>query len=635
MLYGVWSRSPEDWRRRLEAAVGRSGHPGSVWQDGPLVVVGAEPAARASQDGLVCHLEGRLSSEAGAPGSREDPVATDTMGRATADAATVVHAFRGARAPGVVALRGQFSAVVWERDRMRLHLVCDRLARQGWYVLERPGEILFATELRDLLAVAPSRPGTDALSFTMWLGAHGCPEGRTLYAGVSRLGPGESFAYSGGALDRDVHWRPTYEPPRHAGRRELADALRGQLRASTWQYLSPGVNGVILSGGIDSSVVAAIAAEGRAPGIDVRTYSAAFPGAPYDESDKIRSLIGVLGVRAQAIEPAPIGALWLALRYLQDWGVPLVAPGALLDMSVTESAGADGAGIVLDGQTGDEVLGFSPFLLADRLAQGRLLAVRRLLRSWPTSSRETSLSERVRLARMFGVKGVAPYRLGRYVRDRRDRTGHGPKWLVPERRRAFLEFEDAWGWKRRGSGPRWWRSFTDGVVWGPHRELRLEYLRHRAASAGMRWGSPLYDEGLIDFCSRLDPEIAFDPQVNRPLVREALSDVLPDIVRLQTRKANFSAFVVATLQADRTGLQRLLGGPDPEIAEYIDLGWLRERWRLDPLPDPMRPFWGALWRAAIGQAWLRFGGDAAGLADFRDDPAIAPPRAEMVNFAQD
>ena len=304
-------------------------------------------------------------------------------------------------------------------------------------------------------------------------------------------------------------------------------------------------------------------------------------------------------------------------------------------MSVTESAGADGADIVLDGQTGDEVLGFSPFLLADWLAQGRLLAVRRLLHAWPTSSRETSLSERVRLARMFGVKGAAPYRLGRYVRDRRDRTGHGPKWLVPELRRAFLEFEDAWAWKRRGSGPRWWRSFTDGVVWGPHRELRLEYLRHRAASAGMRWGSPLYDEGLIDFCSRLDPEIAFDPQVNRPLVREALSDVLPDIVRLQTRKANFSSFVVATLQADRTGLERLLGAPDPEIGEYIDLGWLRERWRLDPLPDPMRPFWGALWRAAIGQAWLRFGGDAAGLADFMGDPAIAPPRAEIVNFAQD
>jgi hypothetical protein len=578
-----------------------------------------------SQADLICQLEGRLSPEAGPPGARDCPAATD--------AETVVRAFRDAGASGVVALRGQFSAVVWDRERMRLHLVCDRLARQGWYVLERPGGIVFATELRDLLALAPSRPDTDALSFTMWLGAHGCPEGRTLYSGVSRLGPGEAFAYSGGALDRHIHWRPTYEPPQHTGRRELAEALRRQLRASTWQYLSPGVNGVILSGGIDSSVVAATATEGQSPGVDVRTYSAAFPGAPYDESDKIRSLIGVLGVQARAIQPAPVGALSLALRYLQEWGMPLVAPGALVDMSVTERAAADGASIVLDGQTGDEVLGFSPFLLADRLAQGRLLAAWRLLGAWPVS-RTTSLRERARLTRMFGVKGAAPYRVGRFIRDRRDRAGHGPKWLVPDRRRALLEFEDAWAWKRDRSGPRWWRSFTDTVVWGPHRELRLEYLRHRAASAGMRWGSPLYDEGLIDFCSQLDPEIAFNPRVDRPLVREALSDLLPDIVRLQTHKSDFSAFVVETLQADRDGLSRLLGTPDPQIAEYIDLDWLRERWRLDPLPDPSRPFWGALWRAAIGEAWLRFGADPGGLADLAGDPVIASPRADILSFTQ-
>lgn len=627
MLCGACSRSPDRWSQRIESPAGSSDRPGRVWQDGPLVVFSAEPAVCASHDDLVCHLEGRLSPEAGPPGARERRGATDGE--------TVVRAYRDAGAAGVVALRGQFSGVVWDRERMRLQLVCDRLARQGWYVLERSAEILFATELRDLLKLAPSRPDTDSLSFTMWLGGQGCPEGRTLYAGISRLGPGESFAYSGGALDRQVHWRPTYEKPQRSGRWELAQALRRQLRASTWQYLSPGVTGVILSGGIDSSVVAATAAEGTAPGVDVRTYSAMFPGAPYDESDKIRSLTGVLGVRAQAIQPAPIGALWLALRYLQEWEVPLAAPGALLDMTVTQSAGADGAGIVLDGQTGDEVLGFAPFLLADRLAHGRLVAVRRLLRAWPTSSRPTSLRERVRLARMVGVKGAVPYRLGRFVRDRRDRSGHGPKWLVLERRRAFLELEDAWAWKRRGSGPRWWRSFTDGVVWGPHRELRLEYLRHRAASAGMRWGSPLYDEALIDFCSRLDPEIAFNPRVNRPLVREAMSDVLPDIVRLQTRKANFSAFVMATLQADRAGLERLLDAPDPEIAEYVDLGWLRERWRVEPLPDPMRPFWGALWRAAIGQAWLRYGTDPGGLADLLGDPAVAPPRTEIVNFAQD
>ena len=113
-----------------------------------------------------------------------------------------------------------------------------------------------------------------------------------------------------------------------------------------------------------------------------------------------------------------------------------------------------------------------------------------------------------------------------------------------------------------------------------------------------------------------------------------MADVLPDIVRLQTRKANFSSFVVAAMRADTAALQQLLSGRDPEIAAYVDLGWLRQRWEREPLPEPMSPFWGALWRAAIGQAWLRFGADPAGLAEFIGDPAIAPPRADIVTFTQ-
>ena len=125
----------------------------------------------------------------------------------------------------------------------------------------------------------------------------------------------------------------------------------------------------------------------------------------------------------------------------------------------------------------------------------------------------------------------------------------------------------------QGSGPRWWRSFTDSVVWGPHRELRLEYLRHRAASAGCG-GVAVVRRGLIDFCSRLDPEIAFDPRVNRPLVREALSDLLPDVVRLQTRKAELLAFAVETMQADTAGLERLLGAPGARSARMsISVGF--------------------------------------------------------------
>ena len=161
MLCGAWSRSPDRWSERLSTVMGPGG-PDSVWQDGPLVVLASGGAPNASEDDFVCYLEGGLSPPAGPPGSRPE--------RTVADADTVLRTYRDAGAAGVSALRGQFSALVWDRRRTRLQLVCERLARQGWYVLERSGEILFATELRELLCVgsSSSRHGPSGVHDVAW-----------------------------------------------------------------------------------------------------------------------------------------------------------------------------------------------------------------------------------------------------------------------------------------------------------------------------------------------------------------------------------------------------------------------------------------------------------------------------------
>ena len=277
MLCGAWSRSPDGgasgWRRPWAAPVdpgtGVAGR--TPWSSSPSAA-----APSASQDDLVCHLEGRLSPQPGAPESREA-----APQRTVADADTVrphvPRCGRGGRGGAArPVLRGRVGA-----GRTRLHLVCDRLARQGWYVLERPGEILFATELRDLLA----------------LGAIAARHRRAVVHDVARRarlsgGPhpvrGGLAAGPGGVVcllrrragSGRVHWRPTYETATARGslgaRRGAAPTSCGPAPGSTSQ---PASTGSSCSGGIDSSVVAAAAAEGRAPGIDVRTYSAVFPGA--------------------------------------------------------------------------------------------------------------------------------------------------------------------------------------------------------------------------------------------------------------------------------------------------------------------------------------------------------------------
>ena len=144
------------------------------------------------------------------------------------------------------------------------------------------------------------------------------------------------------------------------------------LRA-TARRVSASTDGVILSGGLDSSLIAAAAHATKRPPGRLHTYSAVFPGAPYDESAKIRELTTALGIDGRTFQIAPQGMFRQALEYLRIWQVPLAGMGAIVDLAAAERAGADAVSVMLDGQTGDEVLGFAPYVIADRIRRGRLL----------------------------------------------------------------------------------------------------------------------------------------------------------------------------------------------------------------------------------------------------------------------
>jgi len=108
----------------------------------------------------------------------------------------------------------------------------------------------------------------------------------------------------------------------------------------------PRSTAVILSGGLDSSVVTAVAARQRLPG-PPRSYSAVFPGTAYDESSKIRRWPTPSTSIPWRCGSSPGDAV-LALTYARRWQMPLIAAGSLIDIAATGAAAADGAEVVLD-----------------------------------------------------------------------------------------------------------------------------------------------------------------------------------------------------------------------------------------------------------------------------------------------
>jgi asparagine synthase (glutamine-hydrolysing) len=359
-----------------------------------------------------------------------------------------------------------------------------------------------------------------------------------------------------------------------------------------------------------------------------------FPGAEFDESDKIAELTSALELHPAAFRVAPRGTVRLALEHTKQWGLPLNGAGALIDIVLVHEAARDGVDVVLDGQTGDEVLGFAPYLVADRLRQGRLIAALALAGRWPVG-RPTTKREKYLILRNLGVKGAVPYRIGNWLMRRRN-EGRGPEWLLPSLRRRFGELEDRWAWKVRSTGPLWWRHLADIMVNAPHRELRLDYLRHRASAVGLANESPLYDFDLIDFCLRLPPELAFDSQFARPLAREAVAGLMPEAVRLQTQKADFSPYCADAIAGDDArALERLLDAGDAELGAYVDMDYVRTLWR-SGCPDAARGSvsWGStVWRLAAAECWLRLQTDDSALDELLSSGDAPVPVLQPTNHA--
>jgi asparagine synthase (glutamine-hydrolysing) len=624
VLAGVYrplgvSDSEIAWMRRLAES-----EPGAAQAlvGGRLALATTPSAITATVDGIHCVLDGRLFER--------DRLLRDLGPGDGGDAELVARGYRRHGADLLLKLRGRFAVLIWDEERGAGLLGSDLLATRSLVLRRGPGYLAFATELRELLSLLPSRPPPDRTGVVSWLGGLNIAPDRTMYEGVSRLSPGDLFELSE-RMETRPYWRPKYQGTLRGSRQELAEGLRGEIERAVSRRLSARSSGVVLSGGLDSSIVTAIAAHVKQPEAGLRTYSAVFPGEDYDESWKVRSLTASLGIEPGLFRVAAQGSLWLNFHHARRWALPLLGTGSLVDVAMVDAASRDGVEVVLEGQTGDEVFGLSQWLVADRLKRGRLMSALGLLARWPGAG-PTTPRQRLRALRRVGLKGAAPYRLHRLARRRKDPADVAPGWLHTALKPQFAELEDHWSWKTH-SGPLWWRYLADVVTWGPHQEQRLDYLRHRALAFGIEGETPLYDFDLVDFCLRLPPELAWDPAVNRPLAREAVRGLMPDDVRLDNNKAYFSPFCVKVLTgSDAKGIDRLLTSGDAELAAYVDMPAVERLWR-DQRPDPTvesaMVMWGSdIDRIVAAECWLRTQADPGALEDALGGADVPPPSAQ-------
>ena len=339
----------------------------------------------------------------------------------------------------------------------------------------------------------------------------------------------------------------------------------------------------------------------------MRSVSAVFPQEPeFDEWRWAAPVVEATGLASERIEISTRDPLGLMARWLDAWRLPLPSPGYLIERPLLDAAAAAGAEVALDGQGGDEVFGVAGFLLGDLLRRGRILAALRLASRYPEFGERPPPRQVARLLRLQGVPAAMPYRLQEWRRLRR--PSFAPAWLRPDLARLHLETSDPWGWKRR-PGPLWWRSRADLLTNGREVADIADYVRRRAALAGLPARSPFLSLPLVELALRLPPELNFDPRWTRSLVRESARGLLPEDVRRRVAKTSFAPlyFNALTSPTSLARLRSLLEG-SPEVSAFTDIAAVRRN-LLDERPSMAARGWqqwmADAWNITGAESWLR------------------------------
>jgi asparagine synthase (glutamine-hydrolysing) len=254
-------------------------------------------------------------------------------------------------------LRGMFAFAIWDEQHRYVVLARDRLGIKPLYLasVDRSNDeklIIFASELRSLLAsdLVDRKLNPNAVASYVWNGFVTGPD--AIVQNVTQLMPGSAaVARLDGSMETFRYW--TY--PKFDSRQDGVERLDDALRTSIRQHLVSDVPlGIFLSGGIDSSAIAALAVQ-ESSAENICTYNLSFEEADYDESMHARAVATALGTRHTEV---PLSQMQFKAQ-LNDALSSIDQPtfDAINSYFISRAVRDAGITVALAGTGGDELFG--------------------------------------------------------------------------------------------------------------------------------------------------------------------------------------------------------------------------------------------------------------------------------------
>lgn len=265
----------------------------------------------------------------------------------------------------VTRLRGMFAFAIWDEQERTCFLARDHFGIKPLYYHAGPDALLFASEIRTLVASGRVAAAVDPTAAYEYFRAGSVPEPLTLVAGVRALEAGHTLLWRRGGVTSRRYWDVIF--PESTPVSDPAGLVRDALVDSIDRhYVSDVPVGIFLSGGVDSTVLVALSRAGRTG--ELRTFSLAFPGLPHDEGPEARQTAARFQTDHHELALEGAAARSLFDEFLGATDQPSI--DGFNTFVVCRLARAHDTKVVLSGLGGDELFGGYPsFREVPRLAR--------------------------------------------------------------------------------------------------------------------------------------------------------------------------------------------------------------------------------------------------------------------------
>ena len=277
--------------------------------------------------------------------------------RTVSDTETIVHLYeeRGARA--VECLSGMFAFAIWDSARRELLLARDRLGiKPLYYALDGDGTLYFASEIKALIEARAGAPEINYSALPDYLANHAPSGEETLFSGFKRLLPGHTLMWRDGRIEVRKYWDLSFAQNGHPALsdRGAIEQWTALFREAVRSHLMADVPlGVFLSGGIDSSAIAAVmSGMAREP---IKTFSVGFAEREANELEYARMVARAFNTDHHEVIVSPDDFFAVMPRLIWHEDEPLGHLASVPLYFVSELA-ARHVKVVLTGEGSDELM---------------------------------------------------------------------------------------------------------------------------------------------------------------------------------------------------------------------------------------------------------------------------------------